>query len=145
MLQAEHTVTVNRPAKLVFDYLADGTHNTEWRSGVLEIERTSPTDGVGATYRQLLAGPAGRRIPGDYRVTAFHPPTRLEFEVIAGPARPTGVYNLDETAPDRTVVRFALTLRPTGIMRLLTPMIARQLRREVAHLDTLKTVIEATD
>jgi hypothetical protein len=42
MPHAEHTVTVNRPAREIFDYLADGTHNRAWRAGVLEIERTSP-------------------------------------------------------------------------------------------------------
>jgi len=40
---------------------------------VLQIERTSADNGEGATYRQVLAGPGGRRIDGDYRVTAFDP------------------------------------------------------------------------
>src|SRR5713226_5499487 len=116
MPHAEHTVTVNRPAGAVFDYLADGTHNRAWRSGVLEIERTSPAGGEGATYRQVLAGPGGRRIDGDYRVTVFDPPTRLEFQVVAGPARPTGVFELAEKTDGTTTVRFALDLRPPGLM-----------------------------
>jgi uncharacterized protein YndB with AHSA1/START domain len=142
MPHAEHTVTVNRPARAVFDYLADGTHNTEWRTGVLEIERTSAGGGEGATYRQVLAGPGGRRIDGDYKVTVFDPPARLEFQVTAGPARPTGVFELAEATPGATVLRFALDLHPTGVMKLLTPMIARQVRREVAQLDSLKAILE---
>jgi uncharacterized protein YndB with AHSA1/START domain len=142
MPHAEHTITVHRPAGAVFDYLADGTHNPEWRSGVLEIERTSPAGGDGATYRQVLSGPGGRRIDGDYLVTVFDPPRRLEFQVIAGPARPTGVFELTETTPGSTVVRFALDLQPTGLMKLMTPMIAKQVRNEVAQLDALKTVLE---
>jgi uncharacterized protein YndB with AHSA1/START domain len=77
MPHAEHTVTVARPQQEVFDYLAEGTHNREWRPGVLEISRTSAADGQGATYRQVLAGPGGRRIDGDYQVTVFDPPRRL--------------------------------------------------------------------
>ncbi len=142
MPQAEHTVTVNRPAGAVFDYLADGTHNSEWRSGVLEIERTSSSGGIGATYRQVLSGPGGRRIDGDYRVTVFEPPTRLEFQVIAGPARPTGIFELTEDAPGTTIVRFALDVQASGLMKLMTPMIAKQVRSEVGRLDTLKTVLE---
>lgn len=142
MPHAEHTVTVNRPARAVFDYLADGTHNAEWRTGVLEIERTSADDGEGATYRQVLAGPGGRRIDGDYKVTVFDPPARLEFQVTAGPARPAGVFELAETTPGATVVRFALDLHPTGAMKLLTPVIARQVRREVAQLESLKAILE---
>jgi uncharacterized protein YndB with AHSA1/START domain len=144
MPHAEHTVTVNRPAGAVFDYLADGTHNAEWRSGVLEIERTSSGGGQGATYRQVLSGPGGRRIDGDYQVTVFDPPTRLEFQVTAGPARPSGVFELTESTPGITTVRFTLDLQPGGLMKLLTPMIARQVRHEVAQLDTLKTVLERT-
>jgi uncharacterized protein YndB with AHSA1/START domain len=142
MLHAEHTVMINRPAGEVFDYLADGTHNRDWRNGVIQIERVSATEGEGAAYRQVLAGPGGRRIDGDYRVTVFDRPSRLEFLVTAGPARPTGAFELTETPGQGTRVRFALDLQPAGLMRLMTPMIARQMRAEVAQLDTLKAILE---
>jgi len=144
MPHAEYTVTVARPQKDVFDYLAEGSHNREWRAGVLEISRTSAADGQGATYRQVLAGPGGRRIDGDYQVTVFEPPRRLEFQVTAGPARPTGVFELSEDADQSTRVRFSLDLNPSGLMRLMTPMISRQMRREVTQLDNLKAILERT-
>ena len=144
MPHAEHTVTVARARQDVFDYLAEGTHNREWRAGVLEISRTSAADGQGATYRQVLAGPGGRRIDGDYRVTVFDPPQRLEFQVTAGPARPAGVFELSENADRSTRVRFSLDLDPAGFMKLMTPMITRQMRREVAQLDNLKAILERT-
>ena len=144
MPHAEHTVTVTRARQDVFDYLAEGTNNREWRAGVLEISRTSAADGQGATYRQVLAGPGGRRIDGDYRVTVFDPPQRLEFQVTAGPARPAGVFELSENADRSTRVRFSLDLDPAGFMRLMVPMITRQMRREVAQLDNLKAILERT-
>lgn len=144
MPHAEHTVTVNRSQKDVFDYLAEGTHNREWRAGVLEIERTSAADGLGATYRQVLSGPGGRPIDGDYKVTVFDPPQRLEFQVTAGPARLAGVFELSGDDGQPTRVRFSLDLNPSGLMRLMTPMIARQMQREVAQLDTLKAILERT-
>lgn len=144
MPHAEHTVTIRRSAQDVFDYLADGTRNPDWRAGVIEITRTTSTDGAGASYRQILAGPGGRRIDGDYRVTVFDPPRRLEFLVTAGPARPSGVFELTENPDRSTKVRFALDLRPSGLMKLMTPMITRQMRSEVAQLDTLKANLEGT-
>ena len=144
MPHAEHTVTISRPPQDVFDYLADGTHNRDWREGVLEISRTSAGDGPGATYRQVLAGPGGRRIDGDYRVTVFDPPRRLEFLVTAGPARPNGVFELSEGAAGSTRLRFTLDLEPSGAMKLMAPMITRQMRREVAQLDHLKAILERT-
>ncbi len=132
MLHAEHSVTIDRPSRDVFDYLADGTHNRDWRDGVIEIERVSASEGEGATYRQVLAGPGGRRIDGVYQVTVFERPSRLEFLVTAGPARPTGAFELSETP------------QSAGLMKLMTPMIARQMRSEVAQLDTLKAILERT-
>jgi len=142
MQHAEHTVSVRRPVSDVFNYLADGRNNREWRAGVLEIERISPEEGEGATYRQVLAGPGGRRIDGDYRITVFDPPRRLGFSVVAGPARPEGVFELSQADQQTTTVRFALDVQATGLMKLMTPMIARQMQREVAQLDALKTVLE---
>src|SRR6266567_1381439 len=144
MPHAEHTVMINRPAHEVFDYLADGTHNRDWRSGVLEIEKASAGEGEGTSYRQVLAGPGGRRIQGDYRVTVFDPPRRLEFLVTAGPARPSGTFELTETPDHSTLVKFALDIKPAGLMKLVTPMITRQMRSEVAQLDALKTILEST-
>ena len=145
MPHAEHSVTIDRPANEIFEYLADGTHNSQWRSGVLEIERTSVQEGQGASYRQVLSGPGGRRIDGDYRVTVFEPPRRLEFVVTAGPARPTGVFELTANDERSTQVRFALDLQPTGVMKLMTPMIGKQMRTEVSQLDRLKSILERRD
>lgn len=46
MLHAEHSVTINRPPQTVFDYLADGTNNRDWRSDVVEIHRTTETNWI---------------------------------------------------------------------------------------------------
>lgn len=142
MRQAEHTVTIERSADDVFDYLADGTNNPQWRTGVVEIERTSAAVGVGATYRQVLRGPGGRRVDGDYRVTVYDRPRTLAFEVIAGPARPTGTFSLTTVDDGNTRVTFRLAVSPIGLMRLMSPMIAKQMRVETAQLDNLKTQLE---
>jgi uncharacterized protein YndB with AHSA1/START domain len=140
--QAEHTVTIGRSVEDVFDYLADGTNNPRWRAGVVEIHRTSETAEGGATYRQVLRGPGGRKIAGDYLVTTYDRPGRLDFEVTAGPARPSGTFELASDGPNSTTVTFRLTVNPTGITRLLTPMIARQMRIETRQLDNVKDRLE---
>ena len=53
MPHAENTVTVNRPQKDVFDYLAEGTHNREWRAGVLEIEPVGDSCRLTVVHDQL--------------------------------------------------------------------------------------------
>jgi hypothetical protein len=143
MSRVEHTVTVNRPAQVVFDYIADGTNNRAWRDGVLTIERTSAADGMGATYRQVTStGPGGTRLKEHYRVTVFDPPRRLEFLITAGPVRPIGVFDLAENPDQSTRVRFSLDVKPTGFMKLLTPTLTKRMQREVDALDNLKAILE---
>jgi uncharacterized protein YndB with AHSA1/START domain len=142
MPDAENTVTIERPIEEVFAYLSDGHNERHWRSAILEIERTSATAGSGATYRQVVKGPGGRRVPADYRITDYSPPRELAFQVTAGPARPTGRFRLAEAGPGRTTVTFRLDLKPTGLTRLMSPMITKTMRAEVAQLDQLKAELE---
>lgn len=138
MAHASETVTVARPIAEVFAFLADGLNEPAWRPGVANVghvEGTGP--GVGATFTQTMKGPGGRRIPGDYRITRYEEPTRLEFAVIAGPARPVGRFDLRETTAGVTEVTFTLDVTPRGLMVLATPMINHQVRAEAANIKNL--------
>jgi uncharacterized protein YndB with AHSA1/START domain len=139
----ESTILIERPPEEIFDFLADGTNNPKWRPGVTEITLVSG-NGVGAIYKQTMRGPGGRNIAGDYRVVEADRPRVLRFEVIAGPARPRGTFRLEPAGTDTTQLTFSLNLQPTGVMRLMTPMIKRQMRREVSAVTDLKGVLETT-
>ena len=143
MAHAQNTVTVHRPIDEVFAYLVDGTNNSRWRDGVLEIARTSGDGTVGTTYHQVLKGPGGRRIDGDYRITAYEHPHLLAFEVVAGPVRPLGRYELTADGITATRLTFTLDAQPKGIMKLMSPMVGKQVQTEVAHLADLKRDLEA--
>ena len=142
MAHAQNSVTIDRSPADVFAFLADGLNNPQWRDGVRKIELAGGEPGqVGAVYCQVLAGPGGRSIDGDYRITSATPGEELSFEVIAGPARPTGVYTLSASGDGTTVV-FALDLTPKGVMRLMNSMITKTMEAEVAQLSALKRVLE---
>jgi uncharacterized protein YndB with AHSA1/START domain len=142
MAHAQQTVLVNRPIGEVFAFLADGMNEPLWRPGVTNVGHVSGS-GVGAQFTQTMKGPGGRSIPGDYRITRYDEPTRLDFEVTAGPARPTGSFVLRETEPGATEVTFTLDLKPRGIMILMTPMINKQVKTEVANIDRLPAALGA--
>jgi uncharacterized protein YndB with AHSA1/START domain len=117
------TVIVDRPISEVFAFLADGMNEPAWRPGVTDVSHVAETGTeVGATFKQTMKGPGGRSIPGDYRITRYDQPTRLDFEVIAGPARPIGRFDLRETAGGSEVT-FTLDVEPRGLMVLMTSMI----------------------
>src|SRR5579859_1358569 len=142
MAHAENQVTINRPVSDVFSYLLDGANNPRWRPGVLDIKHDAATPtGLGAVYKQGLKGPGGR-IDGDYKVTRLQPNQLIEFQVIAGPARPTGTYTL-EPAGSGTKVSFVLDFQPKGLARLMDGMIGKTMQSEVGYLSNLKTVLES--
>ena len=141
MPSAEHSVVVHRPRSEVFAFIADGETAPQWRPGVTDVAHVSG-EGVGAVYRQGVKGPFGRRVPADYEVTALEPGRRRAFRAIAGPVRPEGSYELVD-ADGGTRVTFRLTCAPAGLARLMTPMVARSMRSEVACLENLRRVLEA--
>jgi uncharacterized membrane protein len=140
MPEASHSVEINRPAADVFAFLGDGENDPQWRSGVLDVRRRSG-HGQGAVYEQGVKGPMGRRVPADYEITAYEPDRRIAFRAIAGPVRPEGSYELTPI-DGRTRVTFSLRYTPRGMGRLMSPMVGKTMRAEVAQLDRLRAVLE---
>jgi uncharacterized protein YndB with AHSA1/START domain len=143
MPQAQGSVTIARPVDAVFAYLTAGEKCPQWRSGVLDIKRISGDGGVGTRYAQGVKGPMGRRIAADYEVTAYEPNRRIEFQAVAGPARPHGRYDL--AADDGgTRLTFSLDAQLSGWKKLLMgSAVQRTMDLEVKALDQLKRVLEA--
>ena len=138
---AERTILVNRPVGVVFAFLADGLTAPKWRSGVLDIALVSG-QGVGATYRQGVKGPGGRRIAADYQVTAYEPDRRISFQAIAGPVRPRGEYRFERSG-DGTRLTFSLEAELGLLKRLVMGRAVQQMMdAEMRTLDMLKRILE---
>jgi uncharacterized membrane protein len=142
MAHASKTVTINRPQKQIFDFLADGLNNPKWRSAVTDISLTegSPNQ-VGAVYKQGVRGPMGRRLDADYKIVEFNPDSIIAFLVIKGPARPTGRFTFFDSGGGIEVT-FTLDFQPKGWARLLGPMIQKTMEAEVQTLEDLKNYLE---
>ena len=141
MPEESNTITIARPAGDVFAFLADAENDRQWRGGVIEMTRTSG-QGVGATYRQVVAGPGGRRIDADVEITEFVPGQRIGFRTTRGLVRPMGSYDL-RAGEGGTVVTFRLAATLGGVKKLMAPMVAKTMRSEVAALTELKRVLES--
>jgi hypothetical protein len=142
MAHAESSVTISRTLSDVYNFLLDGANNQKWRPGVLDIAHDSSTPaGLGAIYKQGLKGPGGR-IDGDYKITRLQPNQLIEFQVVTGPARPTGIYTLAQ-AEGGTKVTFVLDFQPKGLAKLMDGIIGKTMQSEVGNLANLKSVLES--
>jgi hypothetical protein len=143
MAEASGSIEINRAPAEVYAFLADGLNNPKWRPAVKEIALASGRAGeAGAVYSQVIAGPGGGKVAGDYRLAEATAPRRIRFEVIAGPARPVGVFEV-EPAGAGSRVSFSLAFQPKGLMRLMDGMIAKTMQGEIGNLARLKDVLEA--
>ena len=79
---------------------------------------------------------------GDYEVTEAEPNKLIKFQVIAGPARPSGTYKL-EAAGNATRVTFVLDYQTKGLARLMDGMIGKTMQSEVGTLSNLKAYLES--
>lgn len=144
MAHAENSVEIAASAAKVFNFLADGTNNPKWRDGVIKVQPPAGPPALGSLYKQTLKGPNGRLIAGDYKITDFDPNTTLAFEVIAGPARPTGRFMIMPQT-NSTRVTFFLDYPLTGVKKLLMEKaVTATMQAEVASLTRLKQILEAS-
>jgi len=142
MLAATRTVHLDRPPEIVFAALSDPANEPRWRDQVLTFAPTGPL-ARGTVVRQTIKGPGGRPIRSDLRLTAFDPPERYAFEVIAGPVRPVGEY-LVTAAPGGTDLTFSLSAELRGLRALLLGRaVQRSMDGEMRALDRAKAILEA--
>jgi uncharacterized protein YndB with AHSA1/START domain len=141
MPSARRTIVVDRSIDEVFAFFTTPSNDPGWRPFVKEIKAEGPP-AVGSRIHQVVPGPGGRGIPADIEVTAYEPPTRYAFTVIAGPVRPHGEFLL---APAGTGTEVTLALRAdlAGLKKLvLSRPVQKSMDGEVAGLDTAKRILD---
>jgi uncharacterized protein YndB with AHSA1/START domain len=144
MIVIEHSITVDRPAEAVFDYLADPAHYVEWQPAVERAAVVGDGDlGPGSRVRVLVRGPAGP-VEAEAEITTFERPRRLALRTLSGPARAVAECDLGQTDTGGTNVHLKLQLELTGFLRFGEGMVRDRLGRELPTLlEDLRARIEA--
>lgn len=136
------TVQISRPPGEVFAFVADARKRPLWDNSVETEELTSPEPiGVGSTVRTELRS-MGRDYVLTWEIVEHEPPSRQTIESTSGPFATTLAYRL--SAQDGgTLVEFSVTGRPTGILRLLQALIARNTQKNLDRgFPRLKQLLE---
>ena len=114
----------------VFEFVADARNRPRWDDSVESEELTSPEPiGVGTTVRTMLRS-MGREYVYTWEVVQHQPPSRMTIESTSGPFSTTLAYQLRERE-GMTAVDFSVSGRPTGMLRLFEPLIARNTQRNL--------------
>lgn len=141
MPSATRTITIDRPPDVVFGFLANPANDRSWRPHLKEIAASGPV-AAGARIHQVVEGPGGRGIAADMDVTAYEPPSRYAFQVVAGPARPRGEFQLVPSGAG-TLVTFSLAAELGGWKKwLMGRPVQSSMDGEMAALDRAKAILE---
>jgi len=135
-------VQISRPPDEVFAFVADARNRPLWDESVDTEELTSPEPiGVGSTVRTGLRS-MGRDYVLTWEIVEHDPPSRQTIESTSGPFATTLAYQL--SAQDGgTLMEFSVTGRPTRMLRLLEPLIARNTQENLdRRFPRLKQVLE---
>jgi carbon monoxide dehydrogenase subunit G len=116
------------PLEQAFEYLADFSRTAEWDPGVVEAERLTPGPPRRGSRFRVVVSFLGRRLPLDYEITAYEPPTRLVLE-----GGDSSVHSHDEITfaprPGGTRVTYEARLELRGLRRLADPLLQLILQR----------------
>ena len=130
MFTRSASAEIARPPDEVFAFVADARNRPLWDESVDTEELTSPEPiGVGSTVRTGLRS-MGRDYVLTWRIVEHEPPGRQTIESTSGPSPTTLVYRLSAQGGG-TLVEFSVTGRPSGVLRLLQPVIARNTQRNL--------------
>lgn len=137
------SVSIARPLDEVFAFVADARNRPSWDASVDSEELTSDEPiGVGSTVRTRFRS-MGRPYEYTWEIVEHQPPTHQVIESTSGPFPTRLAYRLSDAGDGGTRVDFSVTGRPTGLMRLLQPLVARTTQKNLdAGFTRLKELLE---
>lgn len=138
------SIEIDRPAAEAWAVVADYRRDVDWRTGVVAMapDPAGPVRPGTTTSEDIRL--AGRTWHNDGEVTEVGPGTRFAWRTTSG-ADADGARAVEALGPDRCRVRLTLAVRPHGTERLMRPLLARLLRRNlVADLARVAALVEST-
>jgi Polyketide cyclase / dehydrase and lipid transport len=139
----ENSVTIRRPAKDVFAFLADFENVPSWNHAIEStIKSSAGPVGVGSTYRQIRSQP--RRGEEVFEVTAFEPAAHLGVEGEIGPFHARLDYRLEPIEGGTRLLNGVELEAASAVSKLLAPLAASRVKAAVAeNLDSLRRILES--
>jgi uncharacterized protein YndB with AHSA1/START domain len=135
---------IERPAAEVFAYVTDPSRLASWQTNTVSAvaEDGLPLH-LGSRLREVHRAPGGKELASLVEVSAYEPDGTFALRMLEG-ALPLDAHISLEPGGHGTTLRFRVHGRPSGLMRLAQPLLARTLRAQFAHhCTTLKAVLEA--
>ena len=143
MPQIDGEIVIHRPIEEVFDFVADERNEPRYNPRLLRAEKASGGPiGVGTRWEaEMKTG--GRSAAMTIEVTAYERPRRLASSTRLSNMDIRGALTFATGPGGETRMRWSWDLKPRGVLRVMTPLLARMgRRREKVVWSNLKHLLE---
>lgn len=118
-------ITVNQPAAIVFDHIADARNEAKWNSTLTDYRLTSQEPiGKGSTFSYSNRGNTFTSTLSEY-----NKPSSLAFDAQGKPMDIHANVTFEALSPNTTTVNAEYTFMPKGSMKILLPLFGPFLRK----------------
>ncbi|HEX9034734.1 MAG TPA: SRPBCC family protein [Streptosporangiaceae bacterium] len=129
MAHIEGEIMIERPVDEVFDFVADERNEPRYNPRMVLAEKTSPGPvGLGTTFTARTMT-MGRPVDMTIETTGYERPRRLKSSTVLSNMAIHGTLSFD-ARPGGTLMRWCWDVQPHGLLKLMTPLIARQGKRQ---------------
>jgi uncharacterized protein YndB with AHSA1/START domain len=126
VIEASGGTDIEAAIDRVFDYVADARNEPAWLPGAEKVEKVTDGEvGLGTRFEGVYAR-AGKV---SLEIVAFERPNRLTFRADARIVKFDDQIELAEVE-GRTQLRARMTAEPKGVMRLMSPLMAKTMRSQ---------------
>lgn len=141
MIDETHTVTINRPVKEVFDFVANPSNEPDWHFDVREVLRAK--DGayeLGETFKWVIKFGGSKTYTVE--ITALEPNRLIEITTREGAVLPVLTHTFQ---PDGDGTRYTRRVRfeTKGLLRVMAPLMKRMNNPNTRWAENLKELLES--
>lgn len=143
MAQITGEILIHRKAEEVFDFVSDECNEPLYNVEMISAEKTTDGPaGVGSRFHAVMRS-GKREFPVDIEFTTFERPARLGSHSVAGGMAMDGELTF-EPRGDSTLMTWAWDIRPSGMLKMLRPLIVWMGDRQEKRIwGELKRYLEA--
>lgn len=144
-INVSESISINRPAEAVFQYITDMARHTEWRPSLEEIrDYSGPPFAVGATFSEVSKF-MGREMVVDLEVTAVEDGRRADVRMDGGAVTGAMVWEVSPDTDESSTFTLSFDGEISGwIGRLGSGLVRRQAKKDMtSDLGNLKTILES--
>ncbi|HKZ19090.1 MAG TPA: SRPBCC family protein [Acidimicrobiia bacterium] len=141
MIDETHTVTISRPVKEVFDFVANPLNEPAWHFDVKEVSR--PKEGpyeLGETFQWVVKFGGSKTY--SLEVTGLEPNRFIEITTREGSVLPVLTHTFQQDG-DSTRYTRRVRFETRGLLRVMAPVMKRMRNPNTRWAENLKELLES--